>query len=489
MDIHKANWNLPLWAFLGQSLVRYDKEGNPVPDLATSWKFDDPKTLVFTIREGVKFHNLPPANGREMTAEDVAFSLNRIRTPQAEFVWRSQFERVDKIEAPDKRTVRMTLKTPFAPILAYIASGTVASNKVIVPPEVVQKWGSLADIEHAVGTGPFQIKQYTPGVGGTLVRSSTYWEAGKPYLDTLSITVVPDRATMIAAYRTGKIDLGTQEAGEVTLSERKDMERTNPEIKYTEWSRPNWFGLVPNLTRKPFDDIRVRKAIFLAIDRQEALQLNLAGGGYITGPLPQRMFPGWVAWTEAELLRLPGYRQPKDQDMAEAKKLLAEAGYPNGLTLEAEGTNLFPQINLKNMEIAKSQLAKVGVTVNIKLVDGAVWFQQDTKGEFGFRARGYSAARDPDDQLYTRHHCNAGRNSQKLCDAELDRLLDTQRQELDVAKRKDLIKQAQRRLMDLAPQVWLHTAVDYMPRQPWVRGWEPTEYDPFALPANIWVDR
>ncbi len=489
MDIHKANWNLPLWAFLGQSLVRYDNQGNPTPELATKWRFDNPQTLVFTIREGVKFHNLPPVNGRELTAEDVAFSLNRIRTPRAEFIWASQFERVDKIEAVDKYTVRMTLKSPFAPILSYIASGTVSSNKIIIAPESIQKWGDLADIEHAVGTGPFQIQQFTPGVGGTAVRNPSYWEQGRPYADGVSITSVPDRATMIAAYRTGKIDFGTQDNGDLALSEKDDLKRTNPEIQYTDWSRPNWFGLVPNLNNKLFQDIRIRKAIFLAIDRQEALKLNLGGGGYLTGPLPQRMFPGWAAWTDEELLKLPGYRQPKDQDIAEAKRLLAEAGYSNGLTVEAEGTNLFPQINLKNMEIAKSQLAKAGITVNIKLVDGAIWFGQDTKGDFGFRARGYSASRDPDDQLYSRHHSTGGRNYQKLNDPDLDKLLDAQRQELDIEKRKDLVKKAQVRLMDLAPQVWLHTAVNYMPRQPWVRGLEQTEYDPFWLPSNIWINK
>ncbi|MBI4308357.1 MAG: ABC transporter substrate-binding protein [Chloroflexi bacterium] len=455
------------------------------PHLVTRWENTSETEMVLHVRQGVRFQNRPPVNGRTMTTADVAYSLQRIGTKDPRFLRRSQLASVTKIEALDDSRVKVTFKEPFAPFLTYLAD----SFNEVVARDAVEKFGNLDKIEDAIGTGPFVFERATLGVGGSLKRNPDYWQKGKPYLDGTAWSVIPDAATMVAAYRTARLDLGSSFYAGVSVEEKDVIQRTNPAMRFhpSPQGRPNVLNM--NITRKPFNDIRVRRAIHLAVDRQEIIQIVMGGGAQITGPIGPRLFP-FYAIPEAELAKMPGFR-PKNtpegqQDIADAKKLLAEAGYPDGLTIEAEGSRYQYWNNLQPMEIAKGQLKKIGVTANISVQDQATYFATEESKGFNFRSRGFTTAMEVDAQLTVRHSCAGSRNFGGFCDQEMEKLIAEQRRTLDPEKRKAIVLKAQHMLIDKAPQVFLFEPNRYAVMQPWVRGAVPSEILPFGYVENIW---
>lgn len=481
---------------MGEFLVDFNPaDGSPVPGLVERWEFTNDTTLLLRLRQGVRFHNLSPANGREFTAADAAWNLERLRRPGATYIWKGNLEKLDKIEPIDKYTLKITLKNPFGPVLFYLR-GNYSAAQVMLAKDVEEKGGEDAykDLANGVGTGPFMISKYTPGVSGLAVRNPDYWRKGLPYMDAVDVAIVRDSATVIAAYRTGKADFPMETGSFLTLSQRKDIERTNSNLTFTTRSDAYPLSLILNVNRAPFTDVRVRKAIFLTMDREETLQVNLGGGGHNSGPLDWKDYPGWT-WSSEELMKREGYR-PKNtpagqQDIAEAQRIMRELGYgpSNRLKIEAEGISQFASINLTNTEVAKSELQKIWIDVNIKLVDTVQWFDQDNSGDFLFRARGFSAPQEPYGQLFTRNHSRGGRNTQRFKDAEFDRLLDEASVSLDTGKRKKLILQAQERLWSLYPQVWLNVRDANIPQQKWVKGLQPSGFRIWGDPAVTWLDK
>lgn len=494
-DPHRTPTTVEMWEYLGNYIVNFDPtDGHPVPEVAERWEFKGPLTLVLHIRRGVRFHNLPPGNGHELKAEDVVWNLNRIRRPGAEYIWKSNFEPVESITAVDDYTVELKMSAPFAPLLSYL-KGVNLPSQPMLDPAVESKLGQDAykDLLNARGTGPFMIKSYTPKVGAVAVRNPDYWQQGRPYLDAVEMIVVPDAATMLAAYRTGRVDTGASTLALIGVDAKRDLERSQAKLRFAAVSDFFTVNVVPNLTKPPFNDIRLRKAIFLAIDRQEMLTVNLSDSGHISGPLSWKLFPGWT-WSEQDLMKREGYR-PKaspegQQDITQAQDLVRQLGYgPNNpLQIKAEASSFAPFVNLTPMEVAKSELKKVWIDLSIQMVDPAQWFEQDAKGDFLMRSRGYIAPPEPDAQLFTRHHTKGGRNFQKLSDPELDRLIEAQRRELDLVKRKEMVLAAQEKLWSLYPMVWLQTRESFIVLQPWLE-MQPTTWRMWGDPASTWISR
>ncbi|MBI4308085.1 MAG: ABC transporter substrate-binding protein [Chloroflexi bacterium] len=484
-DPHTALSPNAAMPFIYETFLRQNPVTGAIePLLVARWEIPSETEVVLHVRPGVRFQNRPPVNGRTMTAADVAYSLQRIGTNDPRFFRRSQLVSVTKIEALDDSRVRVTFKEPFAPFLTYLAD----SYNEVVPKEAVEKFGNLEKVEDSIGTGPFVFERATLGVGGSLKRNPDYWQKGKPYLDGAMWSVIPDAGTQVAAYRTTRLDMGASFYGGVSGEFRNAIRRTNPAMQFYPVPdvRPN--VLTMNVTRKPFDDIRVRKAIHLAVDRQEIIQIVMDGSAQISGPIGPRLFP-FYAIPEAELAKMPGFR-PKDtpggqQDIAEAKKLLAEAGYPNGLTIEADGSRYSYFTNLQPMELAKNHLRKIGITVNITLLDQASYLAEE-KRNFNFRARGFTTAVEVDAQLSVRHSCAGSRNFTGFCDPDMEKLIAEQRRTLDPEKRKAIVLKAQYLLIDKVPQVFLFEPNRYAVMQPWVRGAVPSANLPFGYVENVW---
>ncbi|MBI4308355.1 MAG: ABC transporter substrate-binding protein [Chloroflexi bacterium] len=468
--------------FIYESFLRQNPASGIIePHVVARWENISETETILHVRQGVRFQNRPPVNGRTMTAADVVYSLQRIGTKDPRFLRRSQLVSVTKVEALDDSRVKVTFKEPFAPFLTYLADRFNA----VVAKEAVEKFGNLDKVDDSIGTGPFLFERATPGVGGSLKRNPDYWQKGRPYLDGVTWSAIPDAGTLIAAYRTGRLDMGAEFWGGVSGEDKSAIQRTNPAIQFRPVPevRPNVLNM--NVTRKPFNDVRVRKAIHLAVDRQEIIQIVMGGSAQLSGPIGPRLFP-FYAIPEAELAKMPGFRPKTPQDLEDAKKLLAEAGYPNGLTIEAEGSRYIPWINLQAMELAKGQLKKIGVTINITLQDQATWFATEEKKDFNFRSRGFTTAVEVDAQLTVRHSCGASRNFGGFCDQEMEKLIAEQRRTLDPEKRKAIVLKAQHLLVDKVPQIFLFEPNRYAVMQPWVRGAVPGVGLAFGYVENIW---
>ncbi len=292
-----------------------------LPDLAERWEQKTPTTLVFHLRRGVKFHNKPPVNGREVTAEDVKYSLERF---MAKSGFRARFEPVQAIDAVDRYTVRITLKEPFAAFLNHLANPTYTP---ILAREAEEKFKDFNHPDAVIGTGPFVLKSYERGVRLVFERNPDYFVKGLPYLDGAVIEITPDAAARLSLLRAGKVEFGHM-WGYASPEEGKSLQKTNPELSITPTQVMAQGMIYFRTDQPPFNDVRVRRAVSLAIDRKAWNDALLFGEGCTdTGPLPCAMKEWKLEAARMDPARakyLVGY------DPAEAKKLLAEAGHPRG---------------------------------------------------------------------------------------------------------------------------------------------------------------
>jgi len=258
------------WAnMIYSQLVRYPhgpEQKHPadfsiVPDLAEKWEYKSPTVIEFTLRKGVKFHNKPPVNGREVTAEDVKYSIERF---MAKSGFRARFEVVQSINVVDRYTLRVTLKEPSAPFLNHLAASTFVA---ILPREVEEKFKDFNRPEAMIGSGPFMLKSYQKGVQIAFERNPDYHVKGQPYLDGVVIEITPESSTRLSLLRAGKVDLGHM-WGFMVPEEAKSLKQTNPEMVQTPTMILGSGILYFRTDQPPFNDVRVRRAISLAIDRK-----------------------------------------------------------------------------------------------------------------------------------------------------------------------------------------------------------------------------
>ena len=288
-------------------LVEWGADGKIEPVLAESWSTSpDGKTWTFKLRRGVKFHH-----GRELVADDVKFTYDRVMDANIGSGGRGYFLAIDGIEIPDKYTVRIHTKQPSASLLAALAGNWSA----IVPRDEYEKRGDLR--RTAIGTGPFILQEWVPQSHLKARKNPDYWDKGKPYVDAVEIKIIPDEASIVAQLRTGNIHHALLEDNKNYLLV-KDDKRLNAMRS----PRLGFDCMMMNLGRKPFDDVRVRQAISLGIDRNEVLRVAASGLGQVTGPLTPAMKP-WALPIEA-------FKEWYTPNPPRAKKLLAEAGFPNG---------------------------------------------------------------------------------------------------------------------------------------------------------------
>jgi peptide/nickel transport system substrate-binding protein len=339
-----------------------------VGNLAESWEIVDDETIVLHIRKGIRFHNKPPTNGREMDANDVAYSLMRVATSDKSFVGQTSKFGVDvkSITASDKWTVVFKVY-PGKLFLAYYSHFIQGGS--VIPREVVEKYGDMQDWRNLVGTGPFMLTEYVPGSVAKYVRNPSYW--GKdplhpdntlPYLDNLNYLIIPDRSTQMAALRTGKLDLLTN----LQREDKEQFEKTNPKML---WERflPLLDDMRWRVDTAPFSDLRVRRALWMAVDRQEMVKSLYKGDAEIqavaTYPIPETM----RYYTPLD--QLPQSAQELfNYNPDKAKALLTEAGYPKGFKTEI----ITPTGYVDLWSVIKYYWAAVGVDLDIQVRDGAV---------------------------------------------------------------------------------------------------------------------
>jgi len=204
-------------------------------DLAESWQQTSDTTYVFKLKKGVRFHGKPPVNGRELTAEDVRYTFERILTDKGS-VNVSMYRAIARVEVVDRHTVRFVLKEPFAWFLDMLANPMAGA---IIARECVEKFGDLKKPEAVIGTGPFMLDSYRPNTSITLVRNPNYFVAGLPYIDRVEMQVDEDNASRMAAFLGGKYDLGWEFAGAINRSDwvqmAEPLRKRRPALKTAEF--------------------------------------------------------------------------------------------------------------------------------------------------------------------------------------------------------------------------------------------------------------
>jgi peptide/nickel transport system substrate-binding protein len=396
------------------------------PALATDWSVsDDGLTWTFNLREGVMFHN-----GRELVADDVVYSLKRIQNPDTGSGAGYRLANVASVTAVDPYTVEIAVTQP-TPNLPVLVGGY--KGMAIVAEENVED-GTIDTAP--IGSGPFAFDTYTPGEGVTLVKNENYWQEGLPLLDGVEFRVIPDPTVLLTNLKTGEV----QWIDSVPPAELADLQGDSD---FTVGTAPagdyHYFAL--NENRPPFDDVRVRRAIAMAIDREEITEAATFGAGTPT----QTAIPAGNFWSF-------DYSPFTAGDIEGAQALLDEAGVTD---LEILVTSDYPE-TVTQAQVIAAQLEPLGVTVTINDVDFATWLDLEGSGEFDAFMLSWIGNIDPDEFYYAQHRTDAGFNFQGYSNPEVDELLDAARVEADQDARKALYDQAATLIVDEASYIFLY---------------------------------
>jgi peptide/nickel transport system substrate-binding protein len=452
-----------------------------VPELAEKWSWQDNyRNLVFFLRKGVKWHD-----GRAFTSRDVKYTFDVVReAPDAGAKLRLSprkdwYVNVEAIEAPEPHTVVFRLKRPQPSLLLMLASGYSPIYPAHVP---------LAELrQRCIGTGPFRQKEYARGQALELERNGEYFVPGRPYLDGIRYLIIAERGTRLAALQAGRLDAFVPL--EMTKAMADAVKKSAPSVVITEVGQNGSDNIVLNHKRAPFDNLAVRRAVSLSMNRRAAVESVRHGGAVMGAAMMPKPLGIW-GLPDADLRALPGYRAPA-QDQAEARRLLAAAGFGPGKPLRVELVTRTLPIYLDLASFVADQLHHVGIEATVKQVDSAAWFPALARRDYqigaNLTAGGFD---DPDAYFYENYKCGASRNYTDFCNEQVDRLIDAQSQELDRAKRLKIVWEIQRRLEAEVARPMLGWRKEYFAQWPHVRNLVPHNalYN-YGRMQEVWLDR
>ena len=420
-----------------------------VPSLAERWEVaKDGLSYTFQLRKGVTFHD-----GTPFDAEAAAFSLDRVINPAnpynkfGRFIYATtRLGQVKSVEALDKYVLRINLKAPFAPLLDYLAN-----DGHIVSPAAIKKHEK--DIgANPVGTGPFKFVRWERGKRLVMEKNPSYWK-GAPKIDQLILVPMPEAQTRLIALRTGQVDF----IEGVPPDNLADLKR-DPNIVVAAGLSPQAWYVVLNTKRvKALGDVRVRRALSHAVNKEAIVKDALKGTGVVgLGPLSPLLAPYAVSAKE-----VPVY----EYDPEKAKRLLAEAGYASGfdvtLSVPESGTGMQSPVAMATL--IQANLAAVGVRVKLQTYEWGAYQKIRREGDFDMAAFSWTVGiGNPDIILYAKFHStehasaqHPSYNNSYFADPEVDRGLEQARVELDDAKRVALYKQIQKKIVDSADHLWV----------------------------------
>ena len=427
-------------------LLRFQDEAQlPEPDLAESMpEQPDEQTYIFKIHQNVAFHDKPPVNGRTLTAQDVAFSLNRARTDDPLFVHAGDLASVDKIEAVDTYTLRITTKYPDAVLLTTLAG----YQFFVLAPETIEQFGDLKTGPATIGTGPFILESFGTDSGAVLVRNPNYWRTGKPYFERIQQLVIGDHWSQLLA--------GNLEVAAIASENQEGFDSFEEVIEdagidayaYEGISYTSAQGHFMNNGAPPFNDIRVRQAINLILNREDNLLYGWPIGGRPSIALGFGHLSAGFGLTEEEMFKLPGYRQDgREQDVKDGLALLEQAGYTkdNPLRFEIMAWSVpNRQIGIDNIQLAAEMYNRESGGVIQATVNGlewGTWKQAEARHEFQMISSAYSMGVDAHDALQKMYHSQGGRNFAQFRDPKFDEMLRDEQATFDLDERRAKVKE------------------------------------------------
>lgn len=415
------------------TLVRRADDLKLVPGLAERWETSaNGLTWTFHLRKGVKFHNGEPFN-----AESVKWTFDKDVMAEKSIV-RTQFTTVTEVKVVDDYTITFTTKNPFPLLTNYLSS-----SFYVMPPKYYQEVGAEGFSKKPVGTGPFKFAEWVKNERIVLEANADYF-GGKPKLDKVIFRPIPETATRLAELLAGGVDIITQVPPEHVDTIKKS---SNAKVEMRDSVRVVYMGL--RTDQKPFDDVRVRKAVNMAINRQEMLNSVLSGQGYLTpGPLSP------LVWGYDKDVK--GY----DYDLTKAKQLLTEAGYANGFEVTLETPN---GRYLKDKEVSEwvsGQLSKLNIKVNVKPFEWGQYLEKYRGHTFGtMYVLGWGGtAYDADFVFSNLFHSSNFRAYYK--NPDVDKKIDAARDMIDENQRMAAYKELQKIVVDEAAWIYLYGQID-----------------------------
>jgi peptide/nickel transport system substrate-binding protein len=472
LDCHAGN-SFAVLHHLGphySTLLKIDNKNYPkvTGDLAESWTVsDDHLTYTFKIRPNVKFHD-----GTPLTSEDIRASFERIMNPPPGVVssWRSQYSDVKSVEAPDKDTVVFHMSAPNSGMLSIFASPWAciySAAKLKEDPKYPEKT--------VMGTGPFQLVEYVPGSHWTGKRFDGYFRPGLPYLNGFKAIALSSTA-LINALAGGQID--AEFRGVAPADQQRIQASRGASMRFEEAEGMGLFMVSFNTKVKPFDDIRVRRALTLAVDRWSGIQpmSRISTLKYVSAF--QR--PGAPdALPQAELEKLPGFGRDIKAARAEAKRLLAEAGVPNlKFTLINRGPDM-PYAPFALYVI--DQWRQIGVTVDQQVVDTANWAQRRTSGNFSVIVDVTGDWGEDPSFVLVRYlsASNSFNNPTGFDDPKIDAMFEAQKLEFDPVKRKQKVNELESYIVEQVFTMPVFRTVRLLPLATKVKNFD-------VVPAHIY---
>jgi peptide/nickel transport system substrate-binding protein len=431
-----------------------------VPDLATSWSWNEEGTeLTLPLRQGVNWHD-----GQPFTAKDVKCTWDLLTGKGSEKLrinprkpWYTDLE---EVTTNGDFEVTFHLKRPQPSFLALLASGWSPVYPCHVPPAEMRR--------HPIGSGPFKFVEFKPNESIKLTRNPDYWKPGLPYLDGITFTIIKNMSTATLAFVSGKLDMTFPYTLSVPLM--RDVQNQSPQAicEMAPFGGVNTHLLV-NRSKPPFDNPDLRRALALSFDRKAFIDILSGGQGGIGGVLQPQPYGLWGMPPEM-LSQLPGYDPDVQKNRAQARLIMEKLGYGPEQRLKIKvSTRDLPTFRDPAVLLI-DQLKEVYVDGELEVVDTTVYYPKIQRKDFTVGLNAQTSGPDPDRTLQLFYQCGANLNWDGYCNPEVDKLIEQQSIEIDVARRKQLVWAIEKKLAeDVARPIIFYTRQGTC-WQPYVKG-------------------
>ena len=453
-------------------------------ELAESWQW---LGVEIKLRHGVMFPEKPGVMAsRELTAEDVVFSYNRLATSPKQQV--GYFDHVEKVEATDRHTVVFTFRQYHAEWDYRFGYGYYS---VIMPKEVVD--AGATSWKNVNGSGPFVLADFVQGNSNTYVKNPIYWDTEKiggveyklPFVDKVVYRTIKDEATFIAALRTGKLDI----LESIRWPNVEQLRKSAPQLQWSKWLNMSGTFLAMRVDTKPFDDIRVRRALNMAVNKREIVSAYYNGNAELFA-YPQH--PDYLGYFQPLETMPDSVKELFAYDPAKAKKLLAEAGYPKGFSFKVQVCTCAPD-HMDLLPLVAAYLEQVGVKLEIQPMEyGSFLSAMTTKTN----AAGYfmnNGHTNPTTTIRKSFVTGEIWNPSQWADPQLDEKMKAVYRTRDEEERIAMLREMTTDILDKAPYIWLPTPYIFTAWWPWVKSYggelRAGAVRPGPIYARLWIDQ
>ncbi|MCG1027251.1 ABC transporter substrate-binding protein [Virgibacillus halodenitrificans] len=448
LDPHKtpAHSSVRIYSKVYEGLVTFNENMEVVGQLAKDWEQPDDNTYIFNLVEGVKFHN-----GNEMTAEDVKYSFERILDEETASHISSYFSDVKNIEVLSDYQIKFELEESNATFLANLTNSSAA----IVSKEVVEENGDLQQV--AVGTGPFVFEEWVPDNNVTLTKNEDYYIEDIPLLDKVEYYTMKEEAARLSAIRTGEIDMTTLTAKSAELLKNEDK------INIKDYQSLEYSYVGFNVEKEPFNNKKVRQALSLATDRENIAEIVWNGDAKITGPITPAMGDWAIDVTKEELYQ---------RNIAKAKELLTEAGYPDGFSTTITTASTYSDM-VDTAQLLQQQWKEIGINADIAQIEWGEYIDTWSNTSADILIGRNGSGTDPDRAMNYFFNTEGSANVWNFSNKEYDEIVDKGKNTLEKEKRREIYDKAQERLIELSPNLFLVSPKNYVAVTKSVEGYTP----------------